>query len=210
MLKGTIYITYDVNLCLANLGTCKTIAIVDEPDILNIPGKIGGSILLPPYEALAALVDNNYNEFEYLYIQYLSMNQSVVKFIDIILQALIVGTNIIFLIDSDGPKFDDVLRKLFMNSFGICIGDDKISFQYNINALPMIFTRLYANDSINAEYFLRLYPQDAQFDQFTIRKLAYDYKIPFTTDSEMNTYFKHHSIILKGGMIQDVVLRLES
>lgn len=209
MLKGTIYITYDTNLCLANLGTCKTIAVVDEPDIVNIPGKIGGSILLPPYEALAALVDNDYNQFEYLYINYLANNPSVIKFIDIILQALLVGTNIILLIDSEGPKFDDVLRKLFMG-FGICIGDDKTQFQYNISAMPMILARLYANDSIDSDYFLKLYPQEAPLDQFTIQKLAYSYGIPFTTNAEMITYFKHYSIILKGGMIQDMVSRLES
>ena len=208
MLKGTIYITYDTNLCLANLGTCKTIAVVDEPDIVNIPGKIGGSILLPPYEALAALVDNDYNKFEYLYINYLANNPSVIKFIDIILQALLVGTNIILLIDSEGPKFDDVLRKLFMG-FGICIGDDKTQFQYNISAMPMILTRLYANDSINAEYFLRLYPHEVGFDPFILRKLSYNYGIYFTNDAEMSFHFKHRSIILKGGKIQDVISRPE-
>ena len=74
LLKGTIYVTYDINLCLSNLNMCKTIVIADEPDQYNIPGKIGGSILLPPYEAMACLIDNNIDGFRTEYLSYLRMN----------------------------------------------------------------------------------------------------------------------------------------
>ena len=70
MIKGTIYISYDINLCLANLNTCKTIIIADEPDLYNIPGKIGGSLLLPPYEALVSMIDGDEEKFRYEYLSY--------------------------------------------------------------------------------------------------------------------------------------------
>ena len=211
MLKGTIYITKDINLCLSNLNTCRTIAVMDEPDVLNIPGKIGGSILLPPYEALAALVDYDSDEmFKYEYMNYLNNNITVTKFIDIILQALIAGTNIIFLIDYEAPNFIGELKEFFMVNFGIYLGDDKHQFQYDIRYMPTILSRLYANDSIDMNYFLKLFPQEVVFDSFTIGKLMYDAKINFNNGTDAIKYFKKISLILKnGGKIQGVVKRLE-
>lgn len=211
MLKGTIYITNDINLCMANLNTCRTIVVADEPDVFNIPGKIGGSILLPPYEALAALVDyDNDSIFKYEYLKYLSTNITVTKFIDIILQALLVGTNIIFLVDHEGPNFTEELKEFFMGNFGIYLGDKSHQFQYDITYMPVILSRLYANDSIDRDYFLRLFPQEVVFDSFTIGKLMYDSKINFNNGADAITYFKKISLVLKnGGKIQGVVKRLE-
>lgn len=210
MIKGTIYITHDTNLCLANLNTCKTIAIVDEPEYVNVPGKIGGSILLPPYEALAALVEDAYNEFEYEYINYLLNNITAIKFIDIVLQALIVGTNIILYIEPGGPSFEKALQGFFISNFGIYIGDEGDEFKYDITYIPAILNRLYANDSIDKDFFLRLFPQEIIFDPFILRKLAYDQNIMFINDIDTGIYFKKISKILKnGGKIQGVVKRLE-
>lgn len=208
MIKGSIYMSYDPQLSLANLGKCKTIVIADEPEMFNIPGKIGGSILLPPYDAMAALVDNSYNDFEYIYMNYLMNDITVTKFVDIIIQALLVGTNMIFLMEPDMKQCEMVLKNFFI-SLGIYIGDDKHQFQYDMRLMHLILNRLYANDSINAEYFLRLYPYEVGFDPFILRKLSYNYGIYFTNDAEMSFHFKHRSIILKGGKIQDVISRPE-
>lgn len=210
MLKGTIYITYDINLCLANLGTCKTIIIADEPDLYNIPGKIGGSLLLPPYEALVSIIDNDYVKFDQEYIAYLVSNPTVNSFINIILQALIAGTNIIFLIDKDGPKFDMVLRQFFTEAFGIVIGDESHQFKFIVNYFPMILNKLYTEDAINIDYYLSLFPQDIPFDSFILRKMAYESNMIFTNDYQVNTYFKNISnIIRNGGIIHtDIFTRI--
>lgn len=209
MIKGTIYITHDINLCLANLNTCKTIAVVDEPNMYNIPDKIGGSLLLPPYEALAALIDDNIDAFKYEYITYLSSDISVVKFINIILQALIAGTNILLFVESEGPDFIMTFKEFFMMNFGILIGDENNAFQYDITYFPNILNRLYAEDEISKEYYLNLYPQDIPFDIFTIKKLSYEYAIMFNNDTEAGMYFKKLSKVFKnGGKIQGVVKRL--
>lgn len=209
MLKGTIYISYDINLCLANLNTCKTIIVADEPDLYNIPGKIGGSLLLPPYEALISMVDGDEEKFRYEYINYLSTNITVNKFMNIILQALIAGTNIILLIDSNGPKFDMVLREYFMSAFGIILGDGSHQFAFDLNYVPIILNRLYTDDDINVKYYLQLFPEEIPFDPFIIRKMAYDSNIPFSNDYETGGYFKKMSKIFKnGGIIHGVVKRL--
>ena len=209
MLKGTIYITYDINLCLANLNTCKTIIIADEPDLYNIPGKIGGSLLLPPYEALACIIDNDEERFQYEYTHYLLSDLTVNKFLNIILQALIAGTNIIFLIDKEGPKFDMVLKEFFMIYFGIIIGDESHQFIFDMNFVPKILNRLYADDDINVDYYLKMYPEEVLFDPWLIRKMAYDYNLPFIGDYVSMEYYKKRSKILKnGGLIRGVVKRL--
>ena len=209
LLKGTIYITYDINLCLANLNMCKTIVIADEPDQYNIPGKIGGSILLPPYEAMACLIDNNIDGFRTEYLSYLRMNYSVDRFISIIIQALMVGTNIIFLMDPQGPEFEMVLKEFFMTQYGILLGDSNTPFSFDISYTPYILNKLYAEDNIPKEMYLNLYPQESSFDQFTLQKLMYEYAI----NSDLvgaNNYFKKQSLILKnGGIMRGVVKRHE-
>lgn len=210
MLKGTIYIANDINFCMANLNTCKTIAIVDEPDIINIPGKIGASVLIPPYEALAAIIDDDEYKFKYEYYRYLDTNITVCKFIDIILQALIVGTNMIFLVDKEGPDFISTLRDYFISNFGIYIGDPVNNFQYNQLYMPNIYNRLYANDSIDKEYYLKLFPQEIPFDPYILGKLMYEYGMGFSENNDAMVYFKKKSLIIKnGGTIQGVVRRLE-
>lgn len=209
MLKGTIYVTYDANLCLANLNTCKTIAIVDEPDMCNIPGKIGGSLLLPPYEALACIIDGDDDKFNSYYITYLCTDINVQKFTDIILQALIAGTNMIFLLDPEGPKFDMTLKEYFRMTFGIILGDESRPFQYDLNGFPNILNRLYANDSIGKEYFLKLYPINIPFDMFISQKLAFDHGIYYVNEEANQAFFKSLSRkIQNGGIIRDVIKRV--
>lgn len=211
MLKGSIYITYDVNLCLSNLNTCKTIIIADETDKYNIPGKIGGNLLSPPYQALVAIIDNDEEKFRYEYMNYLITDPTVNKFINIILKALIVGTNIIFLIDKDGPvKFDMVLKEYFMMTFGIILGDSHTQFQYDINQNFVILNKLYIEDDINPNEYLKLFPLEIPFDPFILRKLAFDLDYTFIDNYDnMNTQFKKMSKILKsGGIVRDVVKRI--
>lgn len=208
LFKGTIYITYDINLCLANLNMCKTIIIADEPDSYRIPGSIGGSLLLPPYESLVSMIDGDDEKFRQEYISYLMNDTSVYKFLNIILQALMAGTNIIFLIDSNGPNFELVLKEFFRLAFGIIIGDSSNQFAFDITFVPMILNRLYADDDISKETYLTLYPQEILFEPFFINKLAYDYNLQLNIN--MHGYFKKKSLILKnGGIIRDVVKRPE-
>lgn len=210
MIKGTIYITSDINLCLSNLNVCKTIIVADDIDNYFIPDKIGGSLLLPPYEALAAIIDDDDEKFRYEYLTYLNTNPTVNKFIDIILQALIAGTNIILFIEPEGPNFIMGLKEYFLSSFGILLGDQSNPFEFNPNYIPIILNRLYADDSIDKEYYLKLYPLEIPFDQFTVRKLAYDSGLIFNNDLDTGIHFKKLSKILKnGGLIQGVVKRLE-
>lgn len=210
MLKGTIYITYDINLCLANLNTCKTIVIADEPDMYNIPGKIGGSLLVPPYQALMAVIDGDEEKFNYEYLNYLTIDPTVNKFINIILQALIAGTNIIFLMDKEGPtKFDMTLKEYFIGSFGIILGDNNIPFQFDLNYIPVILNKLYSEDDFSSQNYLELFPFEIPFDPFILRKLSFDMNMPFINDYQANNYFKKISKIMKnGGIIQNVVQRI--
>lgn len=209
IIKGTIYITDNINVCLSNLGACRTIVVADEPDVYNIPGKIGGSLLLPPYEALNALVDGDEEAFGYYYFNYLSNDYSVNQFVNIILAAIMSGINIIILTDSNGPDFSNALRAYFVTTFGLILGDSSRSFAYDITYVPRILTRLYSEDVIDQKMFLSLYPHEVAFDIFTVRKLAFENNLKFTSDNEMYGYFKKQALILKnGGIIRGVVKRL--
>lgn len=209
LLKGTIYITNDINLCLTNMAMCKTIIIADEPENYRMPQAIGGSLLLPPYQALELLVDGNERDFEFEYDQYLNNDISVYKFINIILQALIVGTNIIFLVESNDIDFMKVLRRYFAVSFGIILGDSMNPFSFDINYTPSILNRLYSCDDISKETYLSLYPLEFDIDPFCVGKLQADFNMRFNNIKEAHEYFKRYSQVLKnGGIIRDAVSRL--
>lgn len=209
LLKGTIYITNDINLCLTNMAMCKTIIIADEPENYRMPQAIGGSLLLPPYQALELLVDGNERDFEFEYDQYLNNDISVYKFINIILQALIVGTNIIFLVESNDIDFMKVLRRYFAVSFGIILGDSMNPFSFDINYTTTILNRLYSCDDISKETYLSLYPLEFDIDPFCVGKLQADFNMRFNNIKEAHEYFKRYSQILKnGGIIRDAVSRL--
>lgn len=209
LLKGTIYITNDINLCLTNMAMCKTIIIADEPENYRMPQAIGGSLLLPPYQALELLVDGNERDFEFEYDQYLNNDISVYKFINIILQALIVGTNIIFLVESNDIDFMKVLRRYFAVSFGIILGDSMNPFSFDINYTPTILNRLYSCDDISKETYLSLYPLEFDIDPFCVGKLQADFNMRFNNIKEAHEYFKRYSQVLKnGGIIRDAVSRL--
>lgn len=210
MIKGTIYITNDINLYLSNLNICKIIMVADDTDKYMIPDKIGGSLLLPPYEALAAMIDDDDEKFRYEYITYLDTNPVVNKFINIILQAIIAGTNIILYIEPEGPNFVMVLKEYFLSHFGILLGDQTNPFEFNPAYLPVIFNKLYAEDSIEKEYYLKLYPLEVPFDQFIVKKLAYEYGLIFNNDLDAGIHFKKVSKIIKNeGTIRGIVKRLE-
>lgn len=209
LLKGTIYITNDINLCLTNMAMCKTIIIADEPENYRMPQAIGGSLLLPPYQALELLVDGNERDFEFEYDQYLNNDISVYKFINIILQALIVGTNIIFLVESNDIDFMKVLRRYFAVSFGIILGDSMNPFSFDINYTTSILNRLYSCDDISKETYLSLYPLEFDIDPFCVGKLQADFNMRFNNIKEAHEYFKRYSQMLKnGGIIRDAVSRL--
>lgn len=209
LLKGTIYITNDINLCLTNMAMCKTIIIADEPENYRMPQAIGGSLLLPPYQALELLVDGNERDFEFEYDQYLNNDISVYKFINIILQALIVGTNIIFLVESNDIDFMKVLRRYFAVSFGIILGDSMNPFSFDINYTTTILNRLYSCDDISKETYLSLYPLEFDIDPFCVGKLQADFNMRFNNIKEAHEYFKRYSQMLKnGGIIRDAVSRL--
>lgn len=213
ILKGTIYITNDINLCLSNLNMCKTIVIADEPDQYNIPGKIGGSLLLPPYEAMEYLIDGDMNSFNREYLNYLQTNYSVDKFVSIIIQALIAGTNIIFLLEDEEELTDQIevtLLNFFVMQYGIIIGTSSRSFAFDTTYTPFILNKLYAEEDMPKETYLNLFPQEIPFDQFTLQKLMYEYDIQFPSLQMANEYFKKQSIIFKnGGLIHGVVKRPE-
>lgn len=211
MFKGTIYITEDINLCLANLGKCKSIIIADTPDNwYKIPDRIGGSLLLPPYEAFSAIIDDDDEKFRYIYLDYLNTDISVNKFINIILQALIAGTNILLFIEPDSPAdYSSILKEYFMINFGIRIGDMNTTFAYDISFIPTILNRLYLEDDFSKELFLKLYPVNTTFNVYVLKKLIYEYGLVFNNDIEAIMYFNKISKVLKNnGLVKDVVKRL--
>ena len=65
------------------------------------------------------------------------------------------------------------------------------------------------DDSIEKEYFLKLFPVNEPFDPMVVGKLAYEYGIKFRSQPEAENYFMTLVQAIKnGGLVRDVVTRL--
>lgn len=162
---GTIYVVYDQNIIINNINKAKIILVMDSPEYcgINIPGAVGGSILMPSGDMLEVLIEGDQNRFEYLYMNYLS-NGVPDKFISVILTAILSGTNIIFFMDKESKIYEDVLRTFIANQYGILIGGPNIQFSTNSNRFPYTLNKLYCENYIDANMYLNLLPPNIKLE----------------------------------------------
>lgn len=160
---GTIYVVYDQNIIMNSINQAKIILVMDSPEYcgINIPGAVGGSILMPPGDMLEVLIEGDQNKFEYLYMNYLS-NGVPDKFISVVLTAILSGTNIIFFMDKESKIYEDVLRSFMVNQYGILVGGPNIQFSINNNRFPYTLNKLYCEGYIDANMYLNLLPPNVE------------------------------------------------
>lgn len=103
----------------------NVIALTDEVEQFQYTPVLTAGVLLPPYEALSAELDGNYQAAEQIYMEYI-FHPDRLNVIATIIAALHMGKNIAIYIpyhESRNFRFVYILCTIFLNSYGICIGD---------------------------------------------------------------------------------------
>lgn len=190
---GTLYLTYDLNMCIANAGVCRTVIVSEDPTANSLPNVVGGSILMPPYEAMMQLIDGNMQEFQRLYDQYL-YSPVPDKMIILLIQALRQGINLILYLDKDAEKtFASTLVQHFFYAYGITIGTPLNPFMYDSQYEEVILSKMYLYGNISVEQFFVMYPETGYIqDPIVINKLIADVQpnmIPSSSLEEYVLYF---------------------
>ncbi len=188
-MMGTLYLTYDLNMCIANSGVRRTVIVSEDPVANNLPNVVGGSILMPPYEAMMQLIDGNIQEFNKLYHEYLA-SPVPDKMIVLLIQALEQGINLLLYLDKDAEKtFATTLMEHFFYAYGIIIGTPTNQFSYDIAYDEILVSKMYIYGNISVEEFFVRYPQSAYIqDPVIVSKLIYDVHPNMAPSSSLEQY----------------------
>lgn len=188
MFKGTMSITTDLNTVQNMLGSHR-IVIIGEPDpqLVQMTNAVVGSVLLPPYQAMMALMDNDYNNFNMIYYNHLS-TQECLSFVSVLVKSMIQGTSLLLYMKPDEYNmYYNAFELYLLNTFGIQIGSTSKPFMYNNNYDPVIYSLLYMNDLITIQELFLIYPAGVQFNDNVVMKLINEMR-PVIQDTSFESY----------------------
>ncbi len=195
MFTGTISITTDLNTVQNMLGSHRLV-IIGEPDqqLIQLTNGIVGSILLPPYPAMMALMDNNMQEFNRIYSEHLSTPECN-AFISILVKSMIQNTNntniLLYMTPDEYNMYYIPFSTYIRNMFGIEIGSQYNNFYYNNAYDSQIYSLLYLNDLITVQELFLVYPAGTYFNDFVVMKLINELRpaVNFTDINQYRQYF---------------------
>lgn len=190
MLKGSIYITTDINVVRQMLSTNK-IVIIGEPDqvLVQSTNALVASVLLPPYNCMMAKMDNDIQQFTTLYYNHLMTNE-VSNFIAAIIRALYNGTNILLYSTQDEfSLYFEQFYNFMITNYGIYIGTPANQFMVDPNLTWKLCSAMYMYELFTVEEFFINYPQGIEIPDDIIMKLIYELN-PYVEDNKSFESYK--------------------
>lgn len=207
-LTGSIYLVSDLNIACNNLVAPSTavITLTEQPEyIAYIPTALKGSALLPPYEAIMALSDNNRMLFSQIYYEYLASNPDVNILITIITAAVLLrGMRILLLIPTDEMELDFFrdLSAYIYGVYGILIGTEQSPFGYQPCFDAINLEKMYLGGFITPQEFILEFPADVPISLQSSWKIINDLNIPiiqyYQAEAWVNNYVRE---IKQGGNV---------
>lgn len=205
MLKGTIYITCDIEMVKNSIyNNCKVVAITENAESINTPDLTNvsiASILLPPYQAVMAEMDGDMGTFYNLYGQHLATKEAD-SYICLIIAALVRGINILIYIPKDefGLTFTSAFMQYLQMVYGITVGTENIPCNYNPEFNAVLCNRLYIHEFIIYEEFMVAYPANVSISVEVIPQLMFDmegYYPPLHNEQEAVIFFNNYKNRIK-------------
>lgn len=187
MIKGTLYFSSNVEATINAMRTGYKVISLTEDE--GISGSLKGTILLPPYQAVMAEMDNNFIGFQNEYTIHLMKKESDF-FISMIVMALFRGENIIIFIPKDESKlmFVEGLIGHLSSYFGIFPGSEVRPFYYDISFNPIILSKFYIYDLIPKEDFILWYPPQVELYPETFYKLSNEFGLLHLKENEARAF----------------------
>jgi hypothetical protein len=170
------------------LGNYRVVVIGSELDdgVTTQLNALKATVLLPPYDAVMAEMDNNIEAFSAIYTQHL-FQKAPSYMMAAIIKALMCGSNILLYLTVDEAEM--LYSKFLLNhlrvNYGIIVGTTDNPFFYDVNYNWAICSLLYSfDDLMSTEEFFMLYPPTIQIPQNIILKLI----------DEVNPYIEERSL----------------
>lgn len=162
-LTGSIYLINDLQMAANGLmdNNTRVITLTEQPEYtMYMPNVLQGTILLPPYEAMIALSDNNRQLFSQIYYSYLASSMDIDHMVTIITGAVLLkGMNILLFIPMDEMELDFFkdLSAFIYATCGILIGTPQNPFAYQpcfdaMNLQKMYYFNLLSYQDVILEY----------------------------------------------------------
>ena len=192
---GSINVTSDIKLVEDVLysGGVKVV-IVDEENPFQGANNIVvmGSVLLPPYEALAAMIDGETRIFAQIYHEYLCRREPE-SFIVLLITCLYRGMNILLFIPDQEADFLQPLLYQFA-LFGIIVGSVSNVFMINPQQEPQRVILMYLYDYITADEYLKMLPINVPIDERVLPLLIRDINphLPVYSKDDYLRYFENY------------------
>ena len=215
MLKGTVFITDDLNVIYnAPIDPFHKVVSLDEDNVLSGNNIIGGTCLLPPMEAKIAEVDGNEQLYDSLYSNHLLLPFQQ-EFISALIAFLYKGGNLILFLPEIGytntkEKLTEHLFRIYGIHPGI-IGNKNPQLAncfYDASCIPIWLNLIFMADVISPQEYLFEYPEDAVLatNEAVVFKLI-DILKPYgrTINEKISTLSRyHHSLHRNPNIIQSI------
>lgn len=172
-------------------GWVVVVCDTPSPIIINHPSSLGASILLPPYEAVAEELDDNYELADTIYYSHLA-SDACDTYINAILAAVLTSIPIALYFGPEeiGMRFVKVLINYLYQAYGIVVGiEGRVVPYIEEPYLPIILSRLYINNVIDYEVFMINHPL-LPIDKAVISKMIVEVN-PWVPDTSFDGYYKY-------------------
>ena len=167
-LKGTIFVTDNVDLVLkSSINNTKIISLDEDGVLPQSPNIVGGLCLLPPIDAKIAEADVNEQLYDTIYSSHL-LEPFQQQFIAALVSYLYKGGNLLLFLPELG--YTNTTEKLIEHLFRIygihpgLIGNNNpqiANCYYDEKCIPMWLNLIYSARVISAYEYLYEYPADA-------------------------------------------------
>ena len=163
-----------------------TVAAITSSEIPALPNVFYAGILMPPTQLLFAWADGVPNILQTEYPRYLmtqDCDDMIIAFI-----AALTKKNVILYIPWDEYKvYGLMLLNHIYYTYGITLLTPNTQFIFDMNKIPIIISKFYMMNIMEAQDFLNLYPANYQLPDFVINKLAQDLH-PFNQPADWAQY----------------------
>lgn len=212
ILKGTIYVTDDINIILNVPDNTVRIISLDEDNQINPndPNVIVGTCLLPPTECLIAEADGDEDLYNINYMNYMN-SPYIQEFVGALISALYKGTSLILFAPQMKQNLSITkLREMFWGFFGIGIGIANSEIcNYDPRCIPIWLNMIYSANVISAQEFLIQYPEDVPINNLVLYKLFDELKpVGDTQQIRIDSIKRYHHRIKNNHAAQPAVFDL--
>lgn len=182
---------FDQFVFSTNGGTVVYIAENIDQRFMNHPCMVPANILNPPVQAIQAELDDNLNQANFVYDQYL-MSEDVEAYVRIIMAACIKRTPIAIMFGKDelNMKSPNMFINFLYKRYGIVVGiRGKIDPYIEIQHMPEDLAILYCTDMIDYPSYMCMHP-DLPIAHISLPKLILDQN-PLVLDKSFAGYLDY-------------------